>query len=135
MNNRIFTACLFSTLAALALVYAVVARAADPATYFRPLTGATFQLTETSVMSWAGSSINTFTNYVRVVATTDAFIAFANTTGQSTPAYASPTTGIFLAANRPEIFRIGPGGYFAIRASSITPALTRGTIYIQELSQ
>ena len=130
MNKRMFVAALAASLAAGFLAFAVTARAAEQPTYFRPLTGASLVLTETSTISAVGAGIGVFVSFVRVVPTTHAFIDFA-----STNPFASHTTGVFLLGNEVQILKVGPGGFFAVRSSNITGAQNRPHIYIEQLSQ
>ena len=116
-------------LAASGLV-SIPARGAEQPVLFRPLTGTSLLLTETSTVCAVGACIGTFVGHVRVFATTNAFIDFA-----STNPFASNTTGFFLEGGEKETLKVGPGGFFAVRSSDITGAANRGYIYIEELSQ
>ena len=106
------------------------AQGAEQPVLFRPLTGTSLVLTETSTVCAVGACSGAFVGHVRVFATTNAFIDFA-----STNPFASNTTGFFLEGGEKETLKVGPGGFFAVRSSDITGAANRGYIYIEGLSQ
>ena len=108
----------------LALCFASPALAEEPVTFF-PAGNA--QNVTYSSSSKASDQIGAYTDVVRMVCSTDCYVAFA-VSGQS--AVANDSTGIFLPANVPEYMRISKSAtVYVVRDTS------DGTINILEVTR
>jgi hypothetical protein len=87
-------------------------------THFKPHTAQTVAYTGTAGTS---SAIGTYTNVVRLVATTACFVTFGST---------ATTAGMFLPANTPELFSVNGG----VTISAIQSA-SGGNLHITEMTQ
>lgn len=90
--------------------------------HYRPRTNRTVAYTGTSARTSAGISAQI--RAVRLVATTDCFVAIGNS------AVTATTSDMLLPALTPEYFTLGEGDYVAAIQSA-----TGGTLHVTELSQ
>ncbi len=112
-------------LAAILLLASFKAYAAEPFTFFAITGGQALAYTATSLE--VTEAIGAFNNLVRLVCSTNCFVAFG--ISGVTP-HASSTTGTYLPANIPEYFRIDPSSTIAVVRNT-----SDGTLYVLEVGR
>lgn len=95
---------------------------------YMPATGHSLSYTTTST-TMTGTT-GRFVDVIRIVVSTDAFVAISSTQAGGIAAVAFGATSVFLPSDTPEYFKVPALAHIAVRASD-----TDGRLFIQEMTK